>query len=96
MMPASVLAQPALTTQYWDTNLAFNQCMDVVQGSLTSLKFTDIARTTTAVNGHFGDYSVQVICATAKGMMILIVSGPDGKTAINHAQAIQQKITAAR
>src|SRR5262249_50199800 len=85
------VAQPALTSRYWNSNLSFNRCMDTTSAALKELGFTN-SHTTTAVWGSYGDYSAQVICATSKGLIIVLVSGPDSGAATDHVQSIAQKI----
>jgi hypothetical protein len=87
----AAVAQPALSSNWWNSNLSFNRCMDATSSALKELGFTH-DRFTTAVGGNYGDYATQVICATTKGVIIVIVSGPDGATVKDHLQSITQKI----
>jgi hypothetical protein len=92
----SAFAQVALSSAYWDTNLSFNRCMEHTERVLGELNFTQVTRATTAFFGYYGDYSAQVICLTAKSTTIVIVAGPDSKTAGQHLQDISQKLNAAK
>ena len=86
------LAQPAVASQYWGSNLSFNQCMDSTSAVMKELSFTNITRHPTAVGAIYGDYNALVTCLTAKGVIFVTVSGPDASTAQTHVQSISQKI----
>jgi hypothetical protein len=94
----SAFAQPAsvfVSSAYWDTNLSFNRCMERTERVLGELNFTGVNRVDAVVGGGYGDYSTQVICATAKGIIIVFVTGPDSKAVGQHVLAIRDKLQAA-
>ena len=63
---------PNLSVVYWNSPLAFNVCIQQASAALRDLGFTDLQTIKTAVNGHYGDFTVQVFCLTAKGTVMII------------------------
>ena len=94
--PAAVAQRPGIASNWWGSNLSFNRCMDVTSAALRELGFTPTAQLEKAVGGIYGDYMAQVICATAKGVIVVVVAGPDGITAAEHMNSITQKIQKSR
>jgi hypothetical protein len=70
--------------------------MDATSAALSELGFTAIRRGKTAVGGTYGDYVAQVTCITTKGVIFVVVAGPDGVTVNDHLNSITQKIQQSR
>ena len=74
----AAVAQPSISSGWFNSNLSTNRCADTTSAALSALGFTNIQRTAVGVGGHYGDYAASVTCATAKGVIAVNVAGPDG------------------
>jgi len=88
----AAVAQPSISSGWFNSNLSTNRCADTTSAALSALGFTNIQRTAVGVGGHYGDYAASVTCATAKGVIAVNVAGPDVDTSRDHVQSITQKI----
>lgn len=88
------LAGPAVLSAYFDTALSFNTCMQRGESVLQAYGAENVQRLNTAISGTYGDFSVMVFCITTKGLILVMVVGPDLTTGANHLNSVVQKMQA--
>lgn len=94
LLQGAALGQPAMPNSYFDTALSFNACMQRAAAAMRDAGFMNIQTLATAVGGTYGDFNGQITCITPKGLVVVIVAGPDNKTALDHMTKLSQKMQA--
>jgi hypothetical protein len=87
-------AQPVIASVYFNTPLSFNACMDRTSRVLQELGFANVQRLQTAMAFTYGDYGGDVYCITDKGIIMVVVAGPDSRIGVNHMNAITERMKA--
>ncbi len=91
---AQQCATPSVSTAYFDTALSFNTCMQRGESALQAYGAENVQRLNTAISGTYGDFTVMVVCITTKGLILVMVAGPDATTGANHLNSVVQKMQA--
>lgn len=72
----SAQAFTAITTQWDETHLSQDQCLDRAAAAIIDSGFTPLAHTRTSRHGYKGDYTVAIRCLSEMHVVFFVVAGP--------------------
>ena len=73
-------AMTFISTNWDDTTLSLSDCLDRAEKAIRDTGFKTLSHTDYARHGTKGDYTIQVRCASDKGFVFFVVSGPSDQT----------------
>jgi hypothetical protein len=73
---STALAGPAVTTNWQETTLSFQECLQRGESAMRSAGFGRFERTGQSVFAQRGDYTASVRCLEDKEIAFFVVAGP--------------------
>src|SRR6202795_1732511 len=92
LLQSTSAAQPVIASVYFNTPLSFNACMDRTSRVLRELGFENWQKIQTAIAFTYGDYGGDVYCITDKGIIMVVVAGPDSRSGVHHTTATTERL----
>jgi hypothetical protein len=75
-MASAAVAGPAVTTQWTDTNLSQDECLERAERALQDTRYGRIEKVGQSRFATRGDYTASIRCVTSKNIVFFLIAGP--------------------
>src|SRR5437763_814155 len=70
-------AAPAISVYWNQMNLSLNNCVRLASAALTEAGFANLQNQSPFIGATHDEYAATIFCGTEKGLIALLVAGPD-------------------